>query len=181
MTEMVEMTGRVVADLGCGRADFAAHMHHAGIEYGRYVGVEGIADLLAFCRERAQNEPLPECVWVEADFVGDAKLFDTLIRGHGVEVMTFSGSLNTLDQADALAVLDRAWGALCGGRGGRGGTLVFNFLSDRYPDASHEASGPGKRFDTPAMIGWALDRADSVAFRQDYLAAHDATIVMRTE
>jgi len=178
MREMLDMTGRVVADLGCGRADFAAHLHHAGVEYGRYVGVEGIADLLGFCRDRAKNEPLPECVWVEGDFVGDKKLFETLVRSHGVEVLTFSGSLNTLDQPDAIAVLERAWESL---GSVRGGTLVFNFLSDRFPGAEGEAPGPGKRFNTPAMLGWALGLAESVAFRQDYMGAHDATIVMRVE
>ena len=175
--DTVDLTGRVVADLGCGRADFAAHLHHTGVEYGRYVGVEALPDLLAFCRDRAAKEPLPECIWLEGDFVSDHGLFKALVRTHGVDTLVFSGSLNTLEQPSALDVLGRAWDAISPVRDG---ALVYNFLSSMTRRGPHEDTGPAKRYDTPAMIGWALDRADSVALRQDYLGAHDATIVMRT-
>ena len=178
ITELVDTAGRVVADIGCGRADLAAHMHHRGIEYGRYVGVDGVSELVAFCRERARREPLPECEFIEADFSRDEGLFASLVRSRGVEVFAFSGSLNTFEQDAALGVLARAWEALAGVRGG---ALVFNFLSNRFPVPRRDEPGPAKRFDPLAMLGWALERTGAGVLRQDYLPGHDATVLMRVE
>lgn len=167
------LTGRVVADMGCGLADFAARLHERGIEYGRYIGVEGIPSLAQAARDRA----LPECRIVEADFAADHRLFDALVENHGVELFAFSGSLNTFHTAGAQAVLERAWAATAALRGGQ---LVFNFLSDRAPaDQAAKPTGPANRFDTTAMIAWALDRTPLVAVRHDYWHGHDATIWMR--
>jgi len=177
-----DLTGRVVADIGCGRADFLAFLHETGVLYGGFVGVDGLGEMVAYAQSLAEREHFEETAFVQADFASETTLFDRLVKEHAAEVFTFSGSLNTFAQVDACAVLDRAWTALVGSRGGghKGGrVLMFNFLSDtgRKPG---EDLGPSKRFRTSAMVQWALDRTPSMTLRTDYLSSHDATIVMFT-
>ncbi len=168
-----DLRGRVVADMGAGLGDLAVRMHQRGVEYGRYLAVEGVDELAEAARERLAA--VPECVVVEGDFVADERLFASLVRDHGVEIFAFSGSLNTLTQRATERVLDRAWSAI---RGVRGGQLVFNFLSDRGARTG-ENTGPAHRFDTAGMTAWALERTPLVSLRTDYWQGHDATVWMR--
>jgi len=174
ISQMCDPTGRVVADLGCGRADYASWMHGTGQEYGRYLGVEGVPELAASARDRITQESLPECSIVEGDFVADEGLFARLVNTHRAETLVFSGSLNTLDQRTAETVIERALHAL-----EPRGIVIFNFLSDRHgDDRIGENTGPATRFDTARFVHWALDRTPLVKFRQDYLKGHDATIAI---
>ena len=177
LLSMLELDGRTIADLGCGRADLAAHMTAHGVAYGRYLGVEGVTELCEACRTRARDEGLRDCVFHERDFVADERVFGHLVRDGGASVLLFSGSLNTLEHSAAQVVLQRAWNAL---EGVRGGALAFNFLSDRHGDPfrTDENTGPAKRFDTLAMLDWAMKKTPLVRFRQDYLSGHDAAVVM---
>ena len=43
--DVCDLHGRVVVDLGAGLGDLAVRMHGRGIEYGRYIGVEGVPEL----------------------------------------------------------------------------------------------------------------------------------------
>ncbi len=174
MIDCCELLGRVVVDLGAGLGDLARRMHERGVEYGRYIGVEGVDPLAAEARRRLAD--LPECEIRSGDFVADATLFDRLVKHDRAEVFAFSGSLNTLEQSDAERVLDRAWDAVSRVRGGQ---LVFNFLSDRSR-RSREPTGPASRFDTHRLVGWALDRTPLVVLRHDYWGGHDATVWMGT-
>ncbi len=190
-----DLTGRVVADIGCGRADFLAYLHEEGVRYGSYVGVDGLDEMIAYAQSLAEREHFEESSFVRADFASDTTLFDRLVKEHGTEVFTFSGSLNTFAQDDACVVLDRAWAALVDSKKGRreagrvqgrdgegnggGGVLMFNFLSDTGHKPGEDL-GPAKRFRTSAMVQWALDRTPSMTLRTDYLSSHDATIVMFT-
>lgn len=175
IAEAVNLTGRVVADLGCGQADFAAWLHKAGVEYGRYIGVDGIPALVESCVKRAEDEGIPETDFVEADFVAEDRCFSKLVKKRKAEVFVFSGSLNTLEQPLAERVLDRAWEAI---RRVRSGALVFNFLSDRTHGKGKGETGPAHRYDTVRMVGWALDRTPRVVLRHDYLDGHDGTVLM---
>ncbi|MFI4897030.1 MAG: hypothetical protein ACIARR_04310 [Phycisphaerales bacterium JB059] len=177
LVSMLELEGRTLADLGCGRADLAAFLRDRGIAYGRYLGVEGVHELCEACRVWARVEGLRDCVFHERDFVADERVFGHLVRDGGASVLVFSGSLNTLDPAHARRVLDRAWDAV---RAVPGGTLAFNFLSDRHgdPTRTDEDTGPARRFDTLALLDWAMRSTPRVRFRQDYLQGHDAAIVM---
>jgi ubiquinone/menaquinone biosynthesis C-methylase UbiE len=176
ISEVVDLTGLVVCDLGCGRADLAAWLAGEGVEYGRYIGVEAVEELIGFSRERAAREGLVDCEFVQADFAADEGLLERLARERGVECFIFSGSLNTMEQELAEAVLERAWRAVR-----PDGRLVFNFLSDRDggPMASDDDEGPARRFSTLRMVRWALERSRNVVFRHDYLEGQDATIAMR--
>jgi len=176
LAKMKNPTGRVVVDLGCGRADFASFLHGRGVQYGSYIGIDGVEELAAAARERLTQENVPECTVLVRDFVADAGLYSELVQERRADTLVFSGSLNTLDQSLAERTLDSAFDAL-----EPGGVLLFNFLSDRAgADRRSQATGPATRFDTLRLVGWALDRTPLVKFRQDYLKGHDATIAIET-
>ena len=183
LTDTGLVKDRIVADLGCGRADLLARWIERRVPYAGYVGVEGIPELASFCRDRLEREKQPNAAIEEADFAADRRLFERLIREHGVSVLLFSGSLNTFTQKAATDLLDRAWQSLArhaeANPNAPAKTLVFNFLSS-YAAKEGEDLGPAHRFDTQAMLRWALDRTPRVRFRHDYLEGRDATIAMDT-
>lgn len=178
MTELIEPTGRVIADLGSGRGDYLAFLHDQGVEYGRYIGVEALDALREFSETRAREDNLPDAEFIAGDFIADESLFDRLVRDHGAETLVFSGSLNTLTTSEVETVIDRAWGAV---QRVQGGALAFNFLSDRDGDrkpANQEDLGPAKRVDLLRLVAFALERTNRILVRSDYLEGHDATILM---
>lgn len=175
--EMCPFEGRVVLDAGCARADFAAFLGRCGIAPSVYIGIEGVPDLA----EAARGSAPRGSVIVEADFVSDVGALERAAHEAGqsdgrVDVMVFSGSLNTLRTSDAVRVLDRVW-PMCRI------ALAFNFLSDRCaPALRGKDTGPAYRFDTRAVLDWAFSKTPGVRFRQDYFpGGHDATIVMTRE
>lgn len=176
--DVCDLHGRVVVDLGAGLGDLAVRMHRRGIEYGRYIGVEGVPELAEEGEKKLAAAGVPECVWRTGDFVADEGLFGAMVRNDGAEVFAFSGSLNTLNQPDAERVLGRAWEAVSRSQSGqRGGQLVFNFLSDRAR-RKNESTGPAHRYDPARLVAWALDRTPLVVLRHDYWGGHDATVWM---
>ena len=177
LVDAVDLTGRVVADMGCGNADLAEFLatHHVPLK--RYIGVEGVPALAESSRSRIAALGVAGDI-VEADFAA-ADLFTTLHAEHGVDVVMFSGSLNTFEQASALGVLDRAWSALACDNPADGGALVFNFLSTDGPKPpSNDPTDPARRFDPGQMLAWARTKTPRVVFRQDYLDGHDAMIAL---
>src|SRR5690606_20133332 len=174
--EVGQLGGRVIADLGCGRADLLEYLHARNIGHARYVGVEAIDELADFSRRRAAEAGWKEAEILQGDFVGDAGMMERLARAHGAHVLVFSGSLNTLEPRRAAQVLDRAWEAV---RHVPQGTLVFNFLST-HGRRMTAPMGPARRFNPTPLIKWALRRAPAVVVRHDYLHGHDATIMMKS-
>ena len=150
-----------VLDLGCGRGDFAAHLAERGIRVGQGIGIEAVPELL----QAAQARGLDGWSFAAGDFVADRTLFEVAEP----DLCVFSGSLNTLSQRQARSVLERAVAASRLG-------VVFNFLSDRNGRAAGEDLRPARRFDTLRMLRFAFKRSPRVAFRQDHLDGHDATI-----
>lgn len=181
---MSSPAGAVVADIGSGLSDYAVRLGELGIAPALYLGVEGLEELTKEAEGRTAGLRFP-CEQLVADFVADERLFAHLVADRGVTCMVFSGSLNTLKQHRAARVLRRAWDALAAaGDADRSRTpppreLVFNFLSDRHGGRRRESTGPATRFQTARFVDWAMRRTPLVRFRQDYLAGHDATIVMR--
>jgi hypothetical protein len=167
----IGLHGRRVADLGSGRADLLAWLAREGVACGSYVAVEAVPELHHYAIARHQQEDLAKFVF--ADFVRDTELFPRLIDEYQLDVLLFSGSLNTLAEADALAVLERAWVALAGKPGA---VLGFNFLAGGDAWSRPQTGLP--RRDTRRWFAWACDRTPLVIFCQHYLGAHDATIVM---
>ncbi|MCW5755038.1 MAG: class I SAM-dependent methyltransferase [Phycisphaeraceae bacterium] len=175
IASMVDLHGRVVADLGCGAADLRGWLVEQGIRPAKYLGVEAIDELFSVSRRKTEGVNAPPCEIVHADFVQEPGLLERLVDDRRADVLLFSGSLNTLSETMAMRVLDRAWRAI--GLVARG-VLVFNFLSNRRADAFGR-DGPTHRFRTMRVLEWALQRTPLVAFRHDYLGDHDATIAMR--
>lgn len=171
IAETVDLTGKVVVDAGCATGDLAKYLVEGGIEYGRYVGIDGVAALL----DEARTRNFPRAEFVLGDFVSNPDAGrDVLGSLERTDVIVFSGSLNTLEQERALGVLERAWPAA-------NDALVFNFLSSRDGSgrtADRDPTDPARRFDPLAMLDWAMARTPCVRFRQDYLRGHDATIAM---
>ena len=169
----VDLTDKVVVDMGSGRADLLAWMYGNDLPYLRYVGVEAIPEFDGFARARVEAEELPDAHLVAADFVADEGLCERLVAEHEVDVFLFSGSLNTLEEGDALAVLERAWAAL---EHRPGAVVAFNFLAGGGDWPRPPTDLP--RRDSARWLAWALERTPLVTFCQYYLGAHDGTIVM---
>jgi hypothetical protein len=170
---LASLEGRVIADLGCGRADLAIWIHGVGLRYGGYLGVEAIPELAEASRVRLRSERIPKAEVIEADFAADEGLFARLIREHGAELLLFSGSLNTFRQDGAERVITTAFDAMV-----PGGAVVFNFLSDRCAVPPSDDTGPARRFDTLAMLDLAATLTPRFVLRHDYLNGHDATIAL---
>ena len=162
--EMLDFAGKRVLDAGCSRGDFAAWLLDRGVRYDAYVGVDGVADLLDYARQR----DLPDASFVHGDFVTQPELLAT----GSPDIVAISGSLNTMDLDVAMRVLEGAWR-------GANRALIFNFLSDRTSPRAVPQAHPARRLPTLDLIDWALNKTSGVRFRQDYFSdGHDATILM---
>lgn len=166
------LRGRVIADMGAGRADLLRWLADHGVEFGRFIAVEGVPELAGFCRNRIAEEKLPEAEVIEADFAADQTLFESLVRSRGVEVFFFSGSLNTFDESHAIEIVTRAYHATRAVRG----AVVFNFLSDLVHAPPSGDTGPARRFDTLRVFRAMASLTPRTILRHDYLEGHDATI-----
>lgn len=172
LMQATQPKGKALADLGAGMGGLLGYLVEQDRTPARYVGVEGLIELVEPARVA-----YPQAHWVVADFVRDAGLFERLVSEHGVRVMVFSGSLNTLEERTALAVLDRAWDAL---HDQPNAVLAFNFLTSAGRKR-YEASGPANRFHGTRVFRWAQRASGRVLYRQDYLGPHDATVALYSE
>ncbi len=171
MMEMTDFTGRVIVDAGSGLGGMAEHLNERGVQYGRYIGLDAMPEMI----DQSRTRNIPEAEFVVSDFAGETDSFDRFTKragGPGAELIIFSGSLNTMHEDAALEVLERAWAAATEG-------VLFNFLSDRaVPKLLAKDAAPARRFNTIRLLDWALTKTPAVQFRQDYFAGHDATIAM---
>ncbi|QDU34605.1 hypothetical protein KS4_26760 [Poriferisphaera corsica] len=163
-TEMCYMAGKRVLDAGCSRGDLAAYLIERELHYAHYTGIDGIEDVIQF----AQNRKLGNTTFIAGDFVADGSLF----KQNDPQVITISGTLNTMSDKEALRVLDAAWNATSQ-------TLLFNFLSDRVSKDAPKQGWPARRLPALKLLDWALSETPLVSYRQDYFPnGHDATIMM---
>ena len=109
-----DMDGQSILDAGCGRADLMTYLLGQKVRPADYIGLE--ADRSGWRMKRKRRSfRTPEII--RGDFVLEpAKLFV------GADVIVFSGSLNTMDDAAFYATLDRAIDATAH-------AVVFNFLN----------------------------------------------------
>ena len=165
-----------IADLGCGQGDLLIYLQQHNQLPKHFIGVEGVDEMTALAQQRANKLSIEHAVFQTHDFVADDWLPGQLVADAGVDTFVFSGSLNTLSMDQAQTVLSQFYKALeTAGRG----TLIFNFLSNRHDKQRTPAQHPAVRFDPTEMLDWALDHTTRTQLRHEYLAGHDATIVMQ--
>jgi SAM-dependent methyltransferase len=151
----VDVGGKNVLDVGCGRADLLEYMLTRARYPKSYVGLEAV-DALA---EAADKKRLPNCKIVRGDFVSDPELLNV-----EADVLLISGALNTMDRDCFYASLQSAIEAARE-------TVVFNFLCSPYlAGASHLT------WHLPEdVLAFCSRHASRVQWRNDYLPG-DATV-----
>jgi SAM-dependent methyltransferase len=112
----VELAGRTILDVGCGRADLLTHLLARGTVPAHYTGLEVMPAAIRSARRRR----LERCRIVAGDFVREPETMAV-----GADVVIFSGSLNTLSRPQFHNALKAAWASA-------GRALAFNFLSSRF-------------------------------------------------
>lgn len=172
LADLVDLGGLRLVDVGCGAGDLAVHLHDRGIDLAGYLGIDALPEMV----EHARGRDLPGTAWRTGDPLADPELlrFPGTGGDAGAEadVAWFSGTLNTLDDAAARRLVIAAWERTSLG-------VCFNFLSDRcHPRWAGRDLAPARRFDTADWVRWSLGLTSRVAFRQDYLDGHDATILI---
>ena len=164
LLSLVGLNDLRIVDAGCALGDLCQFLIDNDVSYGEYIGIDGLPSII----DKAMKRGLPRSRFAAVDFVADPSV---LAMGNP-DVIFFSGSLNTLAEATARHIVERAFEFAHHG-------VVFNFLSDECEDAiKAKDTGPATRFHTAEWIAWAFTRTASVAFRQDYLKGHDGTIAM---
>ena len=143
--------GKSVLDVGCGRADLLDFLLDRGVTPADYVGIEAVEDLAAAAE--AKRRRFTDVRIVRADFVREPlRLFIA------ADVVVFSGSLNTLEDADFYTTLRRAFEACAE-------ALVFNFLANAYL-----AGAPYLRWRRAAdVVDFASKTSHEVHTLDDYL------------
>lgn len=163
--EMFDFAGAQVVDAGCSRGDFAAFLLQRKVSFQQYVGLDALPEALDFARGRK----LARCRFEQADLLEQPHQ----LAAAAPDVVAISGTLNTMTDEQALAVLEAAWAATSDG-------LIFNFLSDRCSAEAPLQDDFARRLSTLGLLDWAFSHTWSVVLRQDYFpAGHDATICMR--
>ncbi|MHC5022485.1 MAG: class I SAM-dependent methyltransferase [Planctomycetota bacterium] len=165
MIDLAGFEGCTVLDAGCGRGDFARRLLEREVEFASFIGLDAMKAMI----DSARALDLPRCRFEVADFVSEPAVLET----GAPDYICISGALNTMDDESARGVVQAAFDAAAQG-------VVFNFLSNRpHPRWAGRDLTPARRFDTLAWIDWSLARTSRIAFRQDYLDGHDATIMLR--
>jgi SAM-dependent methyltransferase len=113
IVELVDPTGLIVLDLGCGRADLLDFFIARDIAPLRYIGIEAVAELA----DAAARKEHPGVRILHADFIKDPRR----IESASADVILCSGSLNTLEPNVFYDVLRQAFAVA-------GRAVVFNFL-----------------------------------------------------
>ncbi|QOV89836.1 hypothetical protein [Humisphaera borealis] len=122
IADIVDVHGRLVCDVGCGRADLLDFLHRRKIRPLDYTGIEAVEELAAAAERKADKTVRI----IRGDFIVEpVRLFV------GAEVVVFSGSLNTISDFGFYQSLRRGFEATAW-------ALVFNFLcSTELAGADH--------------------------------------------
>ncbi len=163
-SQMLDFTNRTVLDAGCSLGDFAGFLNERNVPYRKYIGVDGLADVI----KSATQRNIPRTQFVAGDFLTDPALLKT----SNPDTIVISGALNTMSDAQAMNVLRTAYRAASD-------VLMFNFLSGSCGPNAPLQDTIARRLDTYALLRWAMEQTPYVMFRQDYFRdGHDATIFM---
>jgi hypothetical protein len=160
LLQAVDVHGKNVLDVGCGRADLLDYMLSRGRFPRSYTGIEAV-DALATAAEKKR---LANCQIVRGDFVEHPEFLEV-----SADVLFYSGSLNTMDA-------DRFYNCLGIAFSAARQTLVFNFLASPFLAASSHLT-----WHKPEdVLHFARGLSRRVGLFGDYLRG-DATISMWKE
>lgn len=109
----VDLNGRKILDVGCGRGDLIDFLDARGVQIAQYAGIEAV-DALASAAEEKGGE---KAHIIRGDFVGEPGILNV-----GADVILFSGSLNTLDTRAFYQAIRNAFDVATH-------AVAFNFLS----------------------------------------------------
>jgi len=161
--DFVDFADTSILDVGCGIGDFAEYLLQNNISFKSYHGVDAMNSMI----ETANKRNLPRSTFETIDIFKNPKLF------HKYDWITFSGTLNAMDEIVAMELIDSSFEECKKG-------VAFNFLSDRSGrNPETEDLTPASRFNTVAWIDHALLLSTNVDFTQSYLDGHDATIILK--
>lgn len=175
ITDALGPNPSVVADLGCGQGDLLMFLKEHKQLPKRFIGVEGVDEMTQHAQQLADNAKIKHAIFQTHDFVADDWLPKQLVEDANVDTFVFSGSLNTLSMGQAQATLAEYFRALESAGRGR---MIFNFLSNRHNIERTPAQAPAVRFDPVEMFDWAISLTKLIQLRHEYLAGHDATVIM---
>jgi hypothetical protein len=116
LLQAVDISNLAVMDVGCGRADMLEYMFNRQRYPLSYTGVEAVEELAL----AAERKNLPNCKIIVGDFVEHPKLLCV-----GADVLFYSGSLNTMDDATFYSSIQAGFEAA-------NRAIVFNFLSSPF-------------------------------------------------
>ena len=154
---LVDPTGLIVLDLGCGRADLLDFFIAKDLSPQRYIGIEAVTELV----DAAARKEHPGLRIVHGDFLQEPRRIEI-----GADLIICSGSLNTLEPDDFYQTLRQAFAATRRG-------LVFNFLcSPMLAGASFL-----RWHDAGDVLRFARTLSNDVRHRDDYIPG-DCTIAL---
>ena len=157
-----------LADLGCGPGDLVAHLKERRIQPTAYLGIDAQSEMIELAKSNHAGDATE---FLAADLVADPGI----LTKWGPDVCFLSGTLNTMPPRMAWKLVMLAYESSRVG-------VVFNFLSDRpHPRFSKKDLKPARRFNTAKWLDRSMRVSSRVAFRQEYLDGHDATIAILKE
>ncbi len=159
----VDFTDTSILDVGCGIGDFSEYLLQNNVAFKSFHGIDAMDAMI----ETANKRNLPRSIFETIDILNNPKLIGEY------DWITFSGTLNAMNEEVAMTLIDRSYEACKTG-------VAFNFLSNRSGRAPEgEDLTPASRFSTTAWIDNSLFLSTNVDFTQSYLDGHDATIIIR--
>ena len=158
----IDFNGASILDVGCGIGDFAQYLIEKQIQFSSFHGIDAMEAMV----QTANEKSYPLCTFKAEDIVFKPKSLQ------GYDWITISGTLNAMEQEQAMAIVRDSFQAAESG-------VAFNFLSNQCGrDPESENLYPARRFDTIQMLQMAFELTPRIEFTQSYLDGHDATIVM---
>lgn len=165
---LVDFSAVRLADLGCGPGDLIAHLKERDVEPSSYLGIDAQPEMIELAKSNHEGDAAE---FLAVDLVADSGI----LTRWDPDVCFLSGTLNTMPPRMAWKLVMLAYESSRVG-------VVFNFLSDRpHERFSKKDLKPARRFNTAKWLDRSMGVSSRVAFRQDYLDGHDATIAILKE